>query len=128
MFKAKYRGVHFKTQSYCYSDELKLVMQMCFPGLMKMREILLGIVTCIVSSYICLYCLLSSKAFFVDIYCQDECKIQATSLKERSLAREFGDKHVLLKLLKRVFERHPQFDAVDTILVDDSKYNSLNNK
>ena len=44
-----------------------------------------------------------------------------------ALLEEFGDKPIFLKLLRRVWRKHPQFNVATTLLVDDTRYKSLKN-
>ncbi|KAI5069653.1 hypothetical protein GOP47_0015954 [Adiantum capillus-veneris] len=43
------------------------------------------------------------------------------------LLGQFGDKPIFLKLLRRVWHKHPQFNEASTLLVDDTRYKSLKN-
>lgn len=43
------------------------------------------------------------------------------------MSAEYGDKPIFLKLLRTVWKKYPQFNAQNTILVDDTRYKSLKN-
>lgn len=43
------------------------------------------------------------------------------------LSKDTSNKPVFLKNMKTVWEQHPEFDATNTLLVDDSRYKSLKN-
>ena len=61
-----------------------------------------------------------------DIFSQEDCEIWRKSMAEVPFVQGH-DKPVFLKLLWAVWARHPNFDASNTILVDDCRYKSLKN-
>lgn len=62
------------------------------------------------------------------MFSQEHCERWLPSIRDvPSMPVGVGDKPVFLKLLRRVWEKHPSYNASTTILVDDCRYKSLKN-
>ncbi|MCO5599543.1 hypothetical protein L7F22_053649 [Adiantum nelumboides] len=63
-----------------------------------------------------------------DIFSQEDCEIWHDSFKcVLYVGTKFWQKLVFLKKLQRVWEKHPQFNTSNTILLEDTRYKSLKN-
>lgn len=63
-----------------------------------------------------------------DIFSQEDCETWLESMTDvPHVEKDTPDKPIFLKKLRTVWAKHPQFDANNTILVDDCRYKSLKN-
>ena len=60
------------------------------------------------------------------IFSQEDCEIWRQSMRDVAFVQG-TDKPVFPKRLRTIWEKHPNFDATNTILVDDCRYKSLKN-
>ncbi|MCO5561074.1 hypothetical protein L7F22_014695 [Adiantum nelumboides] len=90
--------------SCCMKPKLMQILKTCFPKAMKNPKII------------------------KDIFSQEDCEIWRDSFKcVPYVGVEFWQKPIFLKKLQRVWKKHPQFNASNTILLEDTRYKSLKN-
>ncbi|MCO5553165.1 hypothetical protein L7F22_006686 [Adiantum nelumboides] len=90
--------------SCCMKPKLMQILKNCFSKVMKNPKII------------------------KDIFSQEDCEIWRDSFKcVPYIDAKFWQKPIFLKKLQRVWGKHPQFNASNTILLEDTRYKSLKN-